>query len=230
MNKPILAVAALALIGVIGYGAYSMMGGGGSEAALGSTMISSPANAATDTAAEVDTSRVIDMSAGNPEAAVTLIEYSSFTCPHCARFNQTVYDQLRETYVDTGLVHFVKREVYFDAYGLWAGMLARCAGPERYFGIVEILFDEQQDWARAEDASQVADRLRRIGLRVGMTDDQVNACLSDREMATAMMAVYQQGVADYGIRSTPSFVINGETYSNMSFEEFRAILDPLVQQ
>lgn len=230
MNKSILTVAALAVIGVISYGAWSVLGGSAAESSLGSTMISSPANAATDTAADVDTSRVIDMSAGNPDAAVTLIEYSSFTCPHCARFNQTVYDQLRETYVDTGLVHFIKREVYFDAYGLWAGMLARCAGPERYFGIVEILFTEQQDWARAEDASQVADRLRRIGLRTGMTDDQVNACLSDRDMATAMMAVYQQGVEEYGIRSTPSFVINGTTYSNMSFEEFRAILDPLVGQ
>ena len=231
MKKPILAALALVASLGLGLGAYTMMGGVAEETTLGSTVLPSAANAQTSgDAADIDTSRVIDMAAGNPESPVTLIEYSSFTCPHCARFNQTVYQQLRETYVDTGLINFVKREVYFDAYGLWAGMVARCAGPTRYFGIVEILFDEQSEWARGEDANAVANNLRRIGLRAGMTEEQLNTCLTDRDMATAMMAVYQQGVEDYGINSTPSFVINGTTYSNMSFEEFRAILDPLVQQ
>lgn len=230
MKKSLWAIAAVAVIGAAGYGAFSLMAPQAGQTALDTSLISGAANAQTTDGAEVDTSRVLDMTSGNPEAAVTMIEYSSFTCPHCARFNQTVYNELRQEYIDTGLVHFIKREVYFDAYGLWAGMVARCAGPERYFGIVEILFAEQTEWARAGDGTQVAGALRRIGLRAGMTEEQLNTCLTDRDMATAMMAVYQQGVEEFGINSTPSFVINGELYSNMSMDEFRAILNPLVVQ
>ena len=230
MNKPLWTLALVAVLGVAGFGGYSYLNAPATDTSIGSTLIASPANAQTTDGAQIDTSRVIDMSSGNPDAAVTIIEYSSFTCPHCARFNQTVYNELHDEYVDTGLVHFIKREVYFDAYGLWAGMVARCAGPERYYGIVDILFAEQNEWARAGDATQVADALRRIGLRAGMTADQLNACLTDRDMATAMMTVYQQGVEEYGINSTPSFIINGELYSNMSMDEFRAILNPLVAQ
>ncbi|MCB1410974.1 MAG: DsbA family protein [Rhodobacter sp.] len=176
----------------------------------------------------VDTSRVQEMEQGNPDSAVTVIEFASFTCPHCAHFNQTVYRQLKEAYIDTGLIRFIYREVYFDAYGLWAAMVARCGGEMRYFGIADMLYAEQREWTRGDDQTAVADNLRRIGRRAGMTDDQLNACLTDREMAMALMQVYQNNQREYNIPGTPSFVINGTLYSNMSFEEFQAILDPLL--
>lgn len=214
-----------ALVAMGAYGGLTLMNG--NESGLGSTLID-PANAQTTPAAEIDTSRVVEMELGNPESAVTIIEYSSFTCPHCARFNQAVYPELKAAYIDTNLVRYIKREVYFDAPGLWAGLVARCGGPMRYFGIAEILYAEQATWAHNEDAGVVADNLRRIGRRAGMSDDELNACLTDRDNAMAMMEVYRTGAQEFDIRGTPSFVINGTTYSNMSFAEFRAILDPLL--
>ncbi|MCC6001407.1 MAG: DsbA family protein [Pararhodobacter sp.] len=175
-------------------------------------------------AGPVDTSRVIEMALGNPDAPVTIVEYSSFTCPHCATFNQGVFRQIMENYVDTGQVHFIKREVFFDAYGLWAALVARCGGPERYHGIVEMLYQDQRRWAGSNDGAEVAENLRRIGRRAGLDNDQLDACLADRDMATALMEVYRANAERYGIRSTPSFVINGQLHGNMSFADFQAAI------
>jgi protein-disulfide isomerase len=217
-----------ALVAAGGYQTYASLTGG---TPMPGTSLIEPNAAFAQSAeeGEVDTSRVLEMELGNPESAVTVMEFSSFTCPHCAAFNATVYPQLKEAYIDTGLIRYVKREVYFDAYGLWAGLVARCGGPMRYFGITEMIYAEQHDWARGEDANAVANNLRRIGRRAGMSDDELNACLTDRDMAVAMMEVYRTGQQEYDIRGTPSFVINGETYSNMGFDEFRQIIDPLLE-
>jgi protein-disulfide isomerase len=174
---------------------------------------------------EIDTSRVLEMSMGNPDAPVTVIEYASFTCPHCRSFHEGPFKELKANYIDTGRIHFIYREVYFDRFGLWAGMLARCAGPERYFGMTEMIYATQQEWIGNGDPATIAENLRKIGRTAGLTDEQVDACLQDADMAQAMVAVYQQNAAADGIESTPSFVINGEKYSNMSYEEFSAILE-----
>lgn len=186
------------------------------------------AEAAAEPAAE-DAPLYREMSLGNPDAAVTVIEYASFTCPHCASFHSTVMPELRENYIDTGLVHFINREVYFDAYGLWAGMLARCGGGERYFGIVDMLYETQREWAGSSDGAQVAENLRRMGRVAGFTTEEVNACLENRAMAEALVAEYQTNATADGIRGTPSFVINGTLYSNMSYAEFSEILDGLLE-
>ena len=184
-----------------------------------------PVGAALAQEEPVDTSRVLEMSLGNPDAPVTVIEYASFTCPHCRSFHEGAFKQLKADYIDTGRIHFIYREVYFDRLGLWAGMLARCAGPERYFGMAEMIYATQPDWIGNGDPTTVADNLRRMGRTAGMTDEQVDACLQDGDLARAMVAVYQQNAEADGIDSTPSFMINGEKYSNMSYEEFSAILD-----
>jgi protein-disulfide isomerase len=155
---------------------------------------------------------------------VPLVEYSSFTCPHCATFNQGVFRQLKENYVETGEVHYIKREVYFDAYGLWAALVARCGGPERYHGVVEMLYQDQREWAGSSDGAVVAENLRRIGRRAGMDNNQLDACLADRDKATALMEVYRVNAEEFGIRSTPSFVINGETFGNMAYADFEAAI------
>lgn len=188
---------------------------------------SSDAAAADATAQEADTPEVMEMVEGSPDAPITVIEYASLTCPHCARFSQEVYPQLVENYVDTGQVQFVLREVYFDRYGLWAAMVARCGGPLRYFGIVEMMFEEQRDWVQGEPAD-VAENLRRIGRRAGLSDDQLEQCLSDNAMAQAMVTLStEQSTADE-IQGTPSFVINGELYSNMSYADFSELLDGML--
>jgi protein-disulfide isomerase len=174
---------------------------------------------------EVDTSRVLEMSLGNPDAEVTVVEYASFTCPHCRTFHEGAFKDLKENYIDTGRIHFIYREVYFDRFGLWAGMLARCAGPERYFGMVDMIYAGQQDWIGNGDPATIADNLRKMGRTAGLTDEEVNACLQDADMARAMVAVYQQNAEADAVESTPSFIIDGEKYSNMSYDEFSRILD-----
>ena len=178
---------------------------------------------------DVDTSRVIEMSLGNPDAEVTVIEYASFTCPHCRSFHEGPFRQLKAEYIDTGRIHFIHREVYFDRFGLWAGMLARCAGPERYFGMIDMIYAGQQEWIGNGDPANIADNLRRMGRTAGLTDDEVNACLQDGEMARAMVAVYQQNAEADAIESTPSFIINGQKFGNMSFAEFSRVLDEKLE-
>jgi protein-disulfide isomerase len=221
MQKPLLIVAALA---VVAAGGYAFVAARPAAEQPGASLIMPSGAAQAQTEVAVDTSNVFEVSIGNPDAPVTIIEYSSFTCPHCANFNRGVYRQLVENYVDTGIVRFVKREVYFDAYGLWAGLVARCGGEERYLGIVEMLYENQRDWAGQQDGTAAADQLRRIGRRAGMNDAQLDACLTDRDMATAMMEVYRTNAARDEIRSTPSFMINGRLFSNMSFAEFETAI------
>lgn len=176
-----------------------------------------------------DTSLVADMVLGDPDAPVTVIEYASFTCPHCRTFHKTVLPQLKANYIDTGQVRFIHREVYFDRYGLWAGMVARCGGEERYFGIIDLIYDQQSEWTASNDPAVVADNLRRIGRTAGMSNEQVDACLQDADMANAMVAAYQEHAEADGINSTPSFVIDGRRYSNMSYADFAALLDEKLE-
>lgn len=168
-------------------------------------------------------SEVMEMTLGNPDASVKVIEYGSFTCGHCANFEQTVFPQLKKDYIDTGKIQFTYRDVYFDRYGLWASMVARC-DPMRYFGVQNLVFEDINAWASGEPA-QVADNLRKIGRKAGLTDDQVNACMQDAEKAQSLVDWWEANSKEHDINATPSFIINGEKFSNMSYEDFAKVLD-----
>ncbi len=176
------------------------------------------------TAEDIDTSSVIEMTMGDEDAPITFVEYASFTCPHCQRFHKDVFPQLKADYIDTGKVKFVYREVYFDGPGLWAGMMARCGGAERYFGLVDLIYENQRTWTNGAPA-QIAANLKKMGKLAGMTDEQLDACLQDGEKARAMTAVFQKNAQADEIRATPSFVIDGKLESNMSYSELKALLD-----
>ena len=178
-------------------------------------------------ASDVDTSDVREMSMGNPDAAVTVIEYASFTCPHCASFHAGPFKQLKAEYIDTGKIHFINREIYFDRYGLWAAIMARCGeGAEnRYFGIADMVYAQQGTWARQEDPNAVVASLRTIGKTAGLTDPQLDQCFSDGANAEKLYARFLQTSEADGITSTPSFVINGERHGNMSYADMKAIID-----
>lgn len=177
-------------------------------------------------AAEAQEAPVIaDMVMGSPDAPVTVIEYASFTCPHCQNFHATVLGDLKKNYIDTGKVRFIYREVYFDKFGLWAAMVARCGGEMKYFGIADMIYDTQKEWIADGAEQTIADNLRKIGLKAGIAPDALDACMKDNEMAKALVAAYQTNAEADGIDSTPSFVIDGTKYSNMSYDEFAAILD-----
>ncbi len=167
----------------------------------------------------------LDMPLGNPEASVVVIEYSSLTCPHCATFNASVFPQLKENFIETDQIFYLKREVYFDRYGLWAAMVARCGGEDRYHGMLDLIYQTQRDWAGSNDPADVANRLRRLGRQAGMSDDQVNSCLEDADKALELTEFYQANAETHGIRSTPSFIIDGELFSNMPYAEFERVLN-----
>ncbi len=170
-----------------------------------------------------------DMILGDPEAPVTIIEYASFTCPHCARFHKEVFPKIKKNYIDTGKAKFVFREVYFDRFGLWAGMLAHCGGDMRYFGLTKMIFDDQKGWLAGGDPQKAIDNLRKFGRAAGMSDKDLDACFTDEQLAKDLVAWYQKTATADDISGTPSFVINGKKYSNMSYEDFvKAIEEALA--
>lgn len=177
------------------------------------------------TLANAQESTIADMVQGDPDAKIEIIEYASYTCPHCATFHAGPYKELKKDYIDTGKVKFVFREVYFDRFGLWGSMIARCAGPERFFGVTDLLFKEQSQWTRAGDPAAIVKELRKIGLKAGMNDETLDACLNDSENAQALVTWYQENAERDNVRSTPSFLINGEPYANMNYADFSKIID-----
>ncbi len=192
---------------------------------LGSVALIGLGGAASAQQTETDTPTIIEMVQGAEDAPVTIIEYSSFTCPFCADFHAGPFKQLKKDYIDTGKVRFIFREVYFDKYGLWASMVARCGGPERFFGISSLIFANQKEWTRAGNAASIIDELRKIGRLAGLENDTLDACLQDETKAQALVAWYQENAAADGINSTPSFIINGKKVANQSYADFSAIID-----
>jgi protein-disulfide isomerase len=169
---------------------------------------------------------VIEMVQGNPDAAVEVIEYASFTCPHCASFHANQYLALKENYIDTGQIKFVYREVYFDRPGLWASMIARCSDDaDFFFAFSKLLYTEQRAWLASGDPAGIIEDLRRLAKTAGLDDATLDACLSDGPKAEALFTWYQENAERDGINSTPSFVIDGQKYSNMAYDEFAGVLD-----
>lgn len=167
---------------------------------------------------------VMEMVLGDPESPVELIEYSSFTCPHCRTLHANVIPQLMADYVEPGRIRYVYREVYFDRFGLWASMVARCAGPDRFFGVVDLIYEQQAEWVQGSPAD-VAENLRRIGRMAGMTNEELDACLTDQAMAEAMIATYEANTEVHDIPGTPAFVIADTLHGNMSYEAMSELLD-----
>lgn len=193
----------------------------------------------TETAAEAETEAaaeaapaeegIVEMVQGAEDAPVTVMEYASYTCPHCANWHEESYPQLKD-YIDEGKVRFVYREVYFDRPGLWASMIARCGGESKFFGVSDMLYEQQRDWAAGGDPAAIAAKLREIGLKAGLEEAQLEACLTDGDKAQELVSWFEQNAEEDGINSTPSFVINGEKYSNMAWADMAEIIDGLIEE
>ena len=227
-------VALSAAILALGIAAWLVFGGNRTTEpvaeAPATTATSGEQNATSEGAAEVDISTIAEMSLGNPDAKVTVIEYASYTCPHCATFHNGPFKQLKADYIDTGKIEFIYREVYFDRFGLWASMLARCGGAERFFGMTDLIYLGQDTWARAGDPALIAEELRRIGRLAGLDDAALDACLLDDTKARTLVAWFQANAEEHGIESTPSFVINGKTYQNMSYADMSGLIDAALAE
>lgn len=174
---------------------------------------------------DIDTSSVVEMTLGSDDAPVTVVEYASYTCPHCATFHNGQFKQLKAEYVDTGKVRFVYRDVYFDRFGLWAAMVARCE-PSKFFGVTDLLYQQQSEWiAGGSDPALIAENLRRIGRLAGLENDQLEACLADNENAQTLVAWYQANAEADDVSSTPTLIIDGDKHGNMAYPALKAILD-----
>ncbi len=115
---------------------------------------------------------------------------------------------------------------YFDRPGLWASMVARCGGEEKFFGISDMIYSQQSEWtADRDDPVQMANNLRKIGKVAGLSDEQLEVCLNDNDKAKTLVAWYQKNAEADNIRSTPSLIINGTQYDNMSYDELKVIID-----
>ena len=171
---------------------------------------------------------IAEMVQGDLDAPIEIIEYASFTCPHCATFHADVYPKLKINYIDKGLVKFIYREVYFDKYGMWASMIARCAGADRFFGMTDQIYRKQSIWARAESDVAIVTQLRKIGLLAGLGEGQLSACLQDGVKLRALVEWYSENAKRDEIKSTPTLIINGEKHSNQSYEQLTEILDEIL--
>ena len=189
--------------------------------AAAGAMLRAPAALAQD----AEAAQIENFAVGAADAPVSVIEYASLTCPHCARFHTEIYPRLEEDYIDTGKVRFEMREVYFDRPGLWAAMLARCGGEQRYFPILKMLFEKQQDWTGGGGGEQIAANLRRIGKVAGLDEGRIEACFQDSAKAEAMVANFEENMADHDISGTPAFVIDGTLHSNMGYDRMRSLID-----
>lgn len=174
-------------------------------------------------------SKPLEVAIGAKDAPVTVIEYMSLTCPHCANFHTDVLPDVMKEYVDTGKVRMVFRDFPLDGVAYRAAIVTHCmaeAGPKRYYGFVQILFQQQRRWATAQDPMAEVAKLARIG---GMSEEKFEGCLANDRYATGVLQSYQQGEAEFGVRSTPSFVVNGRVIpGGMSFEEFERVVEPLI--
>ncbi|GAW34431.1 disulfide bond formation protein D precursor [Roseovarius sp. A-2] len=187
--------------------------------ALALAMLAGPVQAQ-----DADTSKITEMTMGPADAKVTIIEYASFTCPHCANFHKGPLKELKADYIDTDNVHFIYRDVYFDRFGLWASMVARCGGEEKFFGISDMLYEQQREWTNGQPG-EIADNLRRIGKVAGIEPDALDACLNDETKAKALVAWYQENAESHEVNSTPTLIINEQKYSNMAYDDLKAIIE-----
>ena len=175
-----------------------------------------------------DQNNYADMVKGLRDAEVTIVEYASFTCPHCATFHTEIFPKLKKQYIDTGKVQFIYREVYFDAPGLWGGLLARCVTPQKYFGVVDLLYKKQSKWASGSTEQEILKELFSIGRQVGLKDEQMNQCMQNKEKSLNMIDAYLTNSKLDQITSTPSLVINGKLFKNTNFDDLKIELDKII--
>ena len=163
---------------------------------------------------------------GSDSAPVTIVEYASVTCPHCATFHQKTYPALKSKYIDTGKVKLIFREFPTQpaAVATAGFMLARCA-EDKYYPMLDAIFSQQQSWAQ-----DPYNGLLRIARQAGFSQEKFDACLKDQKLAEQIQAVAQRGNEQFKVESTPTFFINGKKYVGaLSMPELEKILEPLLK-
>ncbi|MBL6928022.1 MAG: DsbA family protein [Rhodospirillales bacterium] len=171
---------------------------------------------------------LVEMALGSADAPLTITEHSSLTCGHCASFHAETLPKIKKAYIDTGKVRLVFRDFPLGKLALIASMLPHCAGPDRYFGFLEVLFRSQRTWAGSNNPLLELTRMARMG---GMSEETVNACLNNQALFESIQKRAAEDGEKFDIESTPSFVIDGKTISgNLPFEEFQKVIDAALEK
>lgn len=150
-----------------------------------------------------------DVLEGSADAPVTIIEYASLTCPHCATFHNTIYKDLKKSHIDTGKVKFIYRDFPLNNPAIAASIIARCGGEDRYLAFVDLFLSQQDQWTRAEDWMGELQKMARLG---GLTPAKINECLSDQPLGQSIINRYRAASDVFKVSSTPTVIIDGETY------------------
>lgn len=167
-----------------------------------------------------------DVTLGPADAKVTIVEYASLTCSHCAAFHANTWPELKKRYIDTGKVRFILREFPLDPLATAGFMLARCDGDGKYYPVTDMLFDQQKNWAFTE---KPLDALRQLMRQAGFSQEKFDACLRDQKLYDAVNAVKNRAAEQFKVDSTPTFFINGVRYpGSMSIDELEKIIKPLL--
>jgi protein-disulfide isomerase len=167
-----------------------------------------------------------DLVLGKADAPVTIVEYASMTCPHCANFHKTTYPALKSKYIDTGKVRFIFREFPLDDLAAAASMLARCAGGEKSIALIDVLFASQDKWAVREPIPA----LMQISKQAGFTQATFDECLKDQKLYNNILAMRERGSKEYKVESTPTLFVNGKMVKGgISIEELEKVMAPLLK-
>lgn len=192
---------------------------------------STPASASesgTDMAALMQAGPLGDKVMGNADAPVTVVEYASLTCIHCANFHTRTLPALKERYIDTGKVRLVFREFPFDPLSTAASMLARCTTEQRYFPLIDVFYKQFETWTGSQAP---LDELRKIASLAGFTQESFEVCLKDQKVYDGINDAKKRGADVLGVSSTPTFFINGQKTSGFkSIEEFEKLLEPHLKK
>ena len=168
-----------------------------------------------------------EMAIGSPTAPVTIVEWASLTCPHCREFMVDRLPELKKKYIDTGLVRLIFRDYPLDGYALRAAMIAHCAGPDRYFAYIDAYFEQQLSWIQDDPM----EGLKRVARFSGMSSDDIDKCLADKELSQKIVAGMQTAQKDLGVNSTPTFLFDGSTFSGaLPVEQYEEMFDAALKK
>ena len=169
-----------------------------------------------------------DRALGSEKAPVTVVEYASMTCSHCARFHNTVYPEFKKKYIDSGKVRFILREFPLDPIAAGAFALARCLPDDKYYPMVEVLFEQQKNWAFVPDPPKA---LLGIAKQAGFTEQTFETCLTDQKLAQKIEDSARRANEKFGVSGTPTFFFNGQTFrGEPSLEAISKAIDPLIKE
>lgn len=175
---------------------------------------------------ESSAAEIGEQSIGDADAPVTIIEYSSLSCPHCAQFHKDVLPGLKERYIDTGKVRMVFRDFPLNESAVDAAVIAHCSGTDRYVGFLDVLFQTQESWSTTPDHRTALKQLGKLG---GLSDEQMDGCLADETMVNGVLQSRLDGQNEHQVQSTPTFVIGDQTYpGSRDVDAFAEIIEPLL--